>query len=127
DTAPLEKISFSASSLSRLSCVLRWGLRIEADGNLFRFGFLGLRQGDDQQTVFIVGPHLLVLHVAWERHGAHKLTRSPFTAVKGFGLNLGGQALFLTRHGQAIVLHSELDGRWLKARGQGSDIQRVRV
>ena len=86
-------------------------LTFEADGNLFRFRFLGLGQGDDQQAVFVVGLHLLVLHVDRERHGAHKFARRPFTPVEGFGLNLGGDTRLLARNGQAVVLHGKLDGR----------------
>jgi len=96
-------------------------------GICFGFGFLGFRQGDDQQTVFIVGPHLLVLHVDWERHGAHKLARGPFTAVKGFGLNVGAQTLLLARDGQAILLHRDLHGSGIKPRRQRGDIESLRV
>src|SRR6059058_2988161 len=45
-------------------------LPCNADGNLFRFGFLSLRQGDNQQAVCVLGLHLLMLHVDGEGHGA---------------------------------------------------------
>ena len=63
DTAPCEKIVSAFAHLVQAAGVLP----CDADGNLFRFRVLGLRQGDDQQSVCVVGLHLLVLHVDRER------------------------------------------------------------